>query len=260
MSRFTGKVAVVTGSSSGIGQATAVRLASEGASVVINYNSSPKGAEQTLADVEAAGGKGVVVQANMADVDACRMLVRKAVEEFGRLDFLLCNAAYEDDSTALDLTPETFDRVMAINLRGPFFCSQEGAKIMKDQQPDAKGIRGRIIMMSSLHEDLPMKHANAYCTSKGGLRMMMRNLAVEWAEYGILVNGIAPGAIKTAINADVLEDPTRNKRLLENIALHRVGHVDEVAGTVAFLCSDDASYFTSSSLLVDGGLTWNYEE
>lgn len=262
-----GKVALVTGSSQGIGQAIAIRLAEAGAKVVINYRSHPEGAEETVEKVNAVGGqchqvegycdrdRGYSVGADLGLVEDVRRLVAESIDHFGQLDILVNNAGIEKYAPFWEVDENAFDAVLNVNLKGVFFATQAVVKhLMATQRP------GKIINISSVHEDLPFPNFAAYCASKGGLKMLTRNLGVELAPYGITVNNVAPGAIATPINSKLLNDSEKLGVLLKNIPLGRLGQPSDVAGLVEFLASDAASYITGSTFFVDGGLTWNYQE
>ncbi len=253
--RLKSKIALVTGSSQGIGRAIAVRFAQEGADVVINYNRGAQGAEEALAEIEAAGQRGLIVQADLGKVADIRRLVKTAVDHFGRLDVLVNNAGLETHAPFWDVTEEDYDKVLNVNLKGVFFASQEFVRHLRPKER-----RGKIVNISSVHEELPFPNFTAYCASKGGVKMMTRNLAVELGGLGINVNNIAPGAIETPINSKLLNDSTKLGALLSQIPLKRLGQTADVASVAVFLASDDADYVTGSTYYVDGGLTWNYEE
>jgi glucose 1-dehydrogenase len=258
--RLDGKVALVTGSSQGIGQAIAIRLGQAGADVVINYRSHPEGAQETLEKVKAAGGKcqmvdGFTIQADTGMIDDVRRMVAESINHFGQLDILVNNAGIEKHADFWDVTEADYDAVMNVNLKGAFFATQ-----VVVQHLIATKRSGKIINISSVHEELPFPHFTAYCVSKGGLKMMTRNLAVELGPYGITINNVAPGAIETPINMKLLNDPGKLGALLQNIPLGRLGKSEDVAGLVAFLASDDANYITGTTFFVDGGLLWNYQE
>ncbi|MBS1786933.1 MAG: glucose 1-dehydrogenase [Acidobacteria bacterium] len=253
--RLNNKIALVTGSSQGIGRAIAVRFAQEGADVIINYNRGAKGAEEALAEIEAAGSRGLIVQADLGKVEDIRRLVDTAVEHFGRLDVLVNNAGLETHAPFWDVTEEDYDKVLNVNLKGVFFASQAFVQHLRQNER-----RGKIVNISSVHEELPFPNFTAYCASKGGVKMMTRNLAVELGSLGINVNNIAPGAIETPINTKLLNDPAKLGALLSQVPLGRLGQTADVASVATFLASDDADYVTGSTYYVDGGLTWHYEE
>jgi glucose 1-dehydrogenase len=250
-----GKKALVTGSSKGIGRGIAVRLAREGADVVINYNTDPKGADEALAEVQAFGRRGAIIKANLADVSEVRMLVEQSERELGGLDILVNNAGIEKQAIFQDVTEKEFDAVLDVNLKGVFFATQS---FVRACQRGGRG--GKVINISSVHEDLAFPHFAAYCASKGGIRMLTRTLAVELGPLGITINNIAPGAIETPINAKLLNDPVKLKALTHQIPLGRLGKPDDVAGLAAFLASSDSGYVTGSTYYVDGGLSVFYEE
>lgn len=255
MQRLQGKVAIVTGAGSGIGQGIAERLGSEGARVVVDYIGSDEGAQETRRKIESAGGAAELVQADVTKMDDVRRLVDTAWEKFGRADILVNNAGLEKKSDFWETTEEHYDQVMAVNLRGPFFLTQAFVRrLMEAKQP------GRVINISSVHEDMAFPGFTAYCCSKGGMRMMMRNLTVELGPLGITINNVAPGAIRTPLNESLLEDKPKLNALLKNIPLGRLGAPSDVAGMVAFLASDDGAYVSGATFFVDGGLVRNYHE
>jgi glucose 1-dehydrogenase len=260
-----GKVALVTGSSQGIGQAIVLRLAQEGAKVVINYRSHPEGAEETLAKVQEAGGncytalcphsKGYTLQADLGNVEEVQQLIANSIQHFGKLDILVNNAGIEKRAPFWEATEADYDAVMNVNLKGVFFATQAFVQhLIETKRP------GKIINISSVHEELPFPNFTAYCTSKGGVKMLTRNLAVELGPLGITINNVAPGAIETPINTNLLNDPEKLGALLQNIPLGRLGQPQDVASLVAYLASDSAGYITGSTFFVDGGLLWNYQE
>jgi glucose 1-dehydrogenase len=253
--RLNGKHALVTGSDQGIGQGIAIRLAEEGADVVVNYRKNRDGAEETRGRIQQMGRRAVSIQADVAQASEARRLVKEAVTGLGFIDILVNNAGIEKNAAFIDVTEEDYRAVIEVNLSGPFFVTQEFAR----HRRDVKG-GGKIINISSVHEELPFPNFTAYCMAKGGLKMMMRNLAIELAPMGITVNNVAPGAIETPINKKLLSDPKLLEPLLANIPLHRVGQPSDVAGVTAFLASSDADYVTGATIVVDGGLLWNYSE
>jgi glucose 1-dehydrogenase len=255
--RFDGKVAVVTGSSSGIGQAIAVRLASEGAAVVIDYRGHEDGARQTQCQMLAknAQAKSIIVQADVTKIADTNNLIEQAWSQLGSCDILVNNAGIEKGAEFWDVTEADYDAVMDTNLKGAFFLTQAFVRRLRDAKKP-----GRVINISSVHEDMVFPHFPSYCAAKGGLRMLMRDLAVELGPLGITVNNVAPGAIITPINQALLQDKSKLHPLLQNIPLGRMGTSEEVAGLVAWLGSDEAAYVTGSTYFIDGGLIRNYHE
>lgn len=253
--RLAGKTAIVTGSSRGIGRAIATRFAQEGANVVINYVGSLGAAEDALAEVLATGARGVLLQADVSSAPDVVELVDAAVREFGTVDILVNNAGVEMHAPFWDVTEADYDRVMNVNAKGAFFAAQALTRHLR-----TTGRPGRIINISSVHEDVAFPNFAAYCASKGAMRMLARTLAVELGPLGITINNIAPGAIATPINAALLNDPVKLGSLVKQIPLGRLGQPGDVAGVAAFLASEDASYVTGSTFVVDGGLSVFYEE
>ncbi len=263
--RLKGKVALVTGSSQGIGQAVVIRLAQEGANVIINYRSHPEGAEETVAKVEEAGGKcymaqcpksqGYAIKADLGSVSDIRELISESISHFGKLDILVNNAGIEKHAPFWEVTEADYDAVLNVNLKGVFFATQAMVQHLMETKRT-----GKIINISSVHEELPFPNFTAYCASKGGMKMLTRNLAVELGPLGININNVAPGAIETPINTKLLNDPQKLGALLSNIPLGRLGQPQDVASLVAFLASSDADYVTGTTFFVDGGLLWNYQE
>lgn len=252
---LTGKVALITGSAQGIGKAIAVRLAQEGADIIIVDRSDDNRAEEVLAEIKALGRRVIIDAGDIGNVADNKCLIADSVAKMGQIDILVNNAGIEHNASFLDITEANYDAVLDVNLKGTFFITQAFVQRLRDTQRP-----GRIINISSVHEELPFPHFTTYCTSKGGLKMLMRNLAIELAPYGITVNNIAPGAIETLINTRLLNSPELLKALIGNIPLGRMGTPEDVAGMVAFLAGPDSAYITGTTMVVDGGLLWNYSE
>jgi len=248
--RLKGKVAIITGASSGIGRAIAERYAAEGAHVAVNYLPRGRNEEEAHAVVDSLATPGMTVGADVTKRPEVEGMVTAVAEKFGRLDIAVCNAGIEVKRPFLETTDEEWDAVISVNLYGAFVTSQAAARQMVRQ-----GAGGKLIYTSSVHEDIPFPGYTSYCASKGGVRMMMRNLAVELAAHRINVNNIAPGAIATPINQNVLDDPRAKEEAVSEIPWGRFGRPEEVAAVAAFLASDDADYVTGSTYYVDGGLT-----
>lgn len=246
--QLEGKVAIVTGSSLGIGEAIARAFGREGARVTIDYHTHREPAERLCQELRAGNGHAIAVQADISNLADIHRLVQQTVETFGRLDILVNNAGIEIPAPFLEVTEEQWDRQLAVDLKGPFFMAQAAARQMVKQG------KGRIINISSVHEDLPMPGNAPYCAAKGGLRMLTRTLADELAPYHITIVGIGPGAIATPINKKTLADPEKMKALLCTIPLGRIGQPEDVAGLAVWLASDAADYVTGTTFFIDGGL------
>jgi len=250
--RLQGKVAVITGSATGIGLAIAQVMAREGAAVVIDYVGSEheqEQAAQAVQGIERDGGKALAVRADVSKQEDVQNLVAQTVGAFGRLDIMVNNAGIEQEHPFLEMPLEVWDKVIAVDLTGPWLGSQLAARQMVKQ-----GHGGCIINISSVHEDLPMPTNAPYCAAKGGLRMLMRTIAVELAPHSITVNNIGPGAIDTPLDTSTKDDPQKYKQLLSEIPLGRMGQPEEVAELAVYLASDAAAYVTGSTYFIDGGM------
>jgi len=255
MNRFENKVALITGSSQGIGAACALRLAKDGCDIILNGHKFDERGEKLIKEIEGMGRRAAFLVADLSKAKEAIKLVTDAVATFGNLHILVNNAGVEKNANFWEVTEEDYDLVMDTNLKGVFFAIQSFVNYCRKQN-----IAGTMINMSSVHEEIVFPHFAAYCASKGGLRMLTRNLATELAPFNIRINNVAPGAVSTPINQDLLNNQEQLEKVLQNIPLRRMGKVEDVAAVVAFLASDDAAYVTGSTYFVDGGLTYHYEE
>ncbi|MBM3737909.1 MAG: SDR family oxidoreductase [Acidobacteria bacterium] len=251
MSRLTGKNVLITGASSGIGQAIAIRFAREGANVAINYRGPSGGAEETRAMAEEAGsGKHLIIQADVADEGQVSEMFRYVLGEWPQLDVLINNAGIQKPSPSHEIEASDFDRILAVNLRGPFLCSREAIRHFL-----ARGEGGVILNNSSVHEVIPKPKYLSYSVSKGGLENLTKSLALEYAGHGIRVNAVGPGAVVTPINSAWINNPKAKAEVESHIPMSRAAAAAEIASVFAFLASDEASYITGQTLFACGGLT-----
>jgi glucose 1-dehydrogenase len=244
-----GKVIIVTGGNSGIGQSIVEEVARLGAKVVIDYRSHPEATEAIEREIGDLGGSCIGVQADVSKLEDLQRLVQEAVNRYGRLDVMVNNAGIETRTSILDTTPEDYDKVLNVNLRGVFFATQYAAK-----QMIAQGSGGRIINISSVHEDWPMPNNTPYCVAKGGVRMLTRTAGVELASKGVSIVNVGPGAVATPINDSTMNNPELLAKLNAAIPMGRMAQPAEIAKVVAFLASDAASYITATSIFADGGI------
>ncbi len=253
MLRLQGKNVLITGASSGIGQAIAIRFAKEGANVAINYRSGAQQAEETLELAKAARGgaegKQFTIHADVADEAQVKEMFAKTLENFGSLDVLINNAGILKQSASHEVDIADFDRVLAVNLRGPFLCSREAIRHFLTRGG------GAIVNNSSVHEIIPKPKYAGYSVSKGGMENLTRSLALEYADRGIRVNAVGPGAIETPMNKAWIDNPKARGEVESHIPMGRAGKSDEIAAVFAFLASDEASYITGQTLFACGGLT-----
>ena len=257
MRGLKGKNVLVTGGTSGIGQATAVRFAEYGANVAINYLRDPEEAEETEKQVHACvrrvkeqGVRDVLVQGDVSMDSEVVGMVSDAITQLGGLDVLVNNAGIQISRPSQELSSEDFDKVLAVNLRGAFLCAREAIKhFIETESP------GVIVNVSSVHQRIPKPDYLGYSVSKGGMQNLTTTLALEFAGRGIRVNGIGPGATITPINRAWVDDPVKAKMVTSHIPMGRAGTADEMGGVACFLASDDAAYITGQTLFVDGGLT-----
>jgi glucose 1-dehydrogenase len=252
-----GKNVLITGGTSGIGQAIAVRFAEHGANVAINYLRVPGEAEETHEQVNACvrkvrqeGVRDVLVGADVSSETEVAAMVAETVEQLGGIDVLVNNAGIQISRPSHELSSAEFDKVLAVNLRGAFLCAREAIKHFL-----AEGKPGSIINVSSVHQRIPKPNYLGYSVSKGGMQNMTTTLALEYAANGIRVNAIGPGATVTPINRAWVDDPVKRDMVTAHIPIPRAGEADEMAGVACFLASDDAAYITGQTIFVDGGLT-----
>jgi glucose 1-dehydrogenase len=265
MKGLEGKVAVVTGGSSGIGQAIAVRLGEEGVNVAVNYVGRPEAAQETAEAIEHGvqicmkqlaghGTHPILVAADVSDEDQVVAMFDRVRAEYGRIDFLINNAGIQIAADTDRLSADDFDRVLAVNLRGAFLCAREAVRTFLSQDATSPR-RGAVVNVSSVHQLIPKPRFLGYSVSKGGMQNLTRSLALEYAARGIRVNGIGPGATVTPINRAWIDDPVKRSMVESHIPMRRAGESWEMAAAAAFLCSEEADYITGQTLFVDGGLT-----
>jgi glucose 1-dehydrogenase len=243
------KVAIITGGNSGIGKAIVLELARQGASIVIDYVVNPAATDALEQQIAKLRDQAIGVDADVSKPADLQRLVDAAATRFGRVDVMVNNAGIETRTSVLETTEAQYEKVLAVNLKSAFFGTQIAAKQMIKQ-----GGGGRIINITSVHEDWPMPGNTAYCLSKGGMRMLTRTAGVELAKYNILVVGVGPGAVATPINLRTMDDPAQLAKLNAAIPLGRMARPDEIASVVGFLCGDSASYLTATTIFADGGI------
>jgi glucose 1-dehydrogenase len=243
------KVAIVTGGNSGIGKAIVLELAKRGANVGIDCVSHPEATEELERQVALLGGQSIGVEADVSQVAELERLIATTLKAFGRLDIMVNNAGIETRTSVLDTTEQQYEKVLQVNLKSAFFGTQLAAKQMIKQ-----GCGGRVINITSVHEDWPMPGNTSYCLSKGGMRMLTRTAGVELAPHKILVVGVGPGAVATPINLSTMQNPAKMAKLDGAIPLGRMAQPEEIASVVAWLAGDGASYVTATTVFADGGL------
>lgn len=253
MKKLKNKVALITGSDSGIGQATAIEFAKEGADVVITYHSDREGAEKTLREVEKAGRRGVIMQVDTGSEEDVEQMFDRALEAFDTLDILVNNAATESaENPVSEMSTDGWDRTMKVNLYGYFFCARRFINIRKEN-----GGGGKLINVTSVHEEIPQKSSADYCSAKGAVRNLTRCLALEVAEDNINVNNLAPGMVLTPFNQQAIEDSEVREKRAGRIPMKRAAQPEEVARVAVFLASEDSDYVHGSTCFIDGGLMQN---
>ncbi|WP_276369771.1 SDR family oxidoreductase [Chryseolinea sp. H1M3-3] len=254
--KLEGQVAIVTGASSGIGAGVAKALAGEGASVVINYSSSAEKAEKVKEEIQSAGGTATIIKADVSKEEDVLAMFQETFKQFGTIDILINNAGLQKDNKFHEMSLEEWNRVIGINLTGQFLCAREAIKefLRRGVVPERSRAAGKIICMSSVHEVIPWAgHAN-YAASKGGVMMLMKSIAQEYAPMKIRVNSIGPGAIRTPINHAAWQTPQAYKQLLKLIPQKRIGEAEDIGSAAVWLASDDSDYVNGITLFVDGGM------
>ena len=248
--------ALVTGATSGIGRAIAEALGTAGASVAVNYIGSSERAEAVAEKIRASGAQAITLQADVSNEEQVRQMFRRMIQEFGAIDILVNNAGIQQDAPLLEMTLKQWEAVLAVNLTGYFLCAREAARefMRRGAVPEVSRAAGKIICISSVHEFIPWAGHCNYAASKGGTMMFMKSIAQELAPHRIRVNGIAPGAIKTAINRAAWESPEAEAKLLKLIPYGRVGIPEDVASATVWLASDQSDYVQGATLVVDGGM------
>ncbi len=252
-----GQTALVTGASSGIGRAIAVALGQAGAAVGVNYGGNTSAANAVVREIESEGSQAIAVQADVSDERQVIVMFETVAATFGALDILVNNAGIQKDAPFDEMTVEQWDRVMGVNLRGQFLCAREAVRYFKRQgvREDISCAAGKIVCISSVHEVIPWAGHVNYAASKGGVMLMMKSVAQEVARFRIRVNGIAPGAVRTPINADVWSTPEAYEQLMKLIPYKRIGEPEEIGRTAVWLASDESDYINGSTIFVDGGMT-----
>ena len=246
------KVVIITGGNSGIGKATSERFGKEGANVVINYLNNSEEAEEVVKTIQDSGSKAIAVQGDVSKEEDIKNLIQKAHEEFGRIDVMINNAGFEKPIPTHEMSTEEWSKVIDINLTGAFLCSREAVKYYLEHD-----IKGQIINTASVHDKIPWPNYVNYAASKGGLKLMMETMSMEYGKYGIRINNVSPGAIVTEHTREKFSDPTTRDETLEMIPLNEIGEAYQVANINAFLASEQASYVHGTTIYVDGGMT-NY--
>lgn len=254
--KLEGQIALVTGASSGIGAGVAKALAAEGASVVVNYSSSPEKAEKVLDEIKRNGGNGFTVKADVSKENEVVAMFERTIREYGTIDILINNAGLQKDNVFHEMSLEEWNRVIGVNLTGQFLCAREAIKefLRRGVVPSRSKAAGKIICMSSVHEVIPWAGHTNYAASKGGVMMLMKSIAQEYAPKKIRVNSIGPGAIRTPINHAAWQTPESYNKLLKLIPQKRIGEVDDIGGAAVWLASDDSDYVNGITLFVDGGM------
>lgn len=254
---LAGQKALVTGASSGIGEAVARALAREGAAVVVNYRSKPEAAERIVAEIEEGGGEAMAIRADVKDEAQVQSMFQRMFSAYGTIDILVNNAGVQRDAPFHEMSLDDWNTVIEVNLTGQFLCAREAVRefLRRGVVPEVSRAAGKIICMSSVHEVIPWSgHAN-YAASKGGVMLLMKTMAQELSESRIRINSICPGAIKTPINVESWETPEARRELCRLIPYGRIGGPADIGKVAAWLASDEADYVVGASIFVDGGMS-----
>jgi glucose 1-dehydrogenase len=252
--RLAGKVALITGSDSGIGQASAIEMAKEGANIIVHYLEDKQGAEATRNQVEEAGQQAITVQADLSREEDIEKLFNKTFETFSEVHILMNNAGIDSAGTEVaEMSTERWDKAIKTNLYGYFWCCRRFIQHRKQ-----RGGNGKIINVSSIHQDVPRKGAADYDCAKGAVRMLTRTLALELAAMSISANNIAPGMVLTPFNQKAKDDPKVRAQQVKNIPMQRAAQPEELGRLAVFLASSDSDYVTGTTFTMDGGLRWAY--
>jgi glucose 1-dehydrogenase len=252
-----GQPALVTGANSGIGRAVALGLAASGADVAINYVVNPAAAEEVAHEIEACGRRAITIKADVSDEDEVESMFAQAIAHFGTLHIAVSNAGLQRDAPLHEMSLEQWNKVISVNLTGQFLCAREAVREFRRRGlvSDISAAAGKLVFMSSVHQEIPWAgHAN-YAASKGGVMQLMRSVAQEVAPLAIRANAVAPGAIRTPINRPAWQTPEAYRELMTLVPYKRIGEPQDIAQAVVWLVSDLADYVTGATLFVDGGMT-----
>ena len=252
--KLKGKVALITGASSGIGKAIALRFAAEGATVVVNHFKQEDKAKEVVEKIRKENGKALYMEADISDEKAVIGMYSKIMDTIGKLDILVNNAGRQKDAPIWEMTLQDWNDVINVDLTGHFLCTREAAKLFLQKEQDKHSSPGTIVFITSVHQNIPWAQRANYAAAKAGASMLMKTVAMELAPQNIRVNAVAPGAVKTAINIDNFRDPNEKEKILRKIPFGKAGKVENIASAVVWLTSEDAGYITGETLFVDGGM------
>ncbi|MFB6343029.1 3-oxoacyl-ACP reductase FabG [Saccharicrinis sp. FJH62] len=252
--KLKGKVALITGASSGIGKAIALRFAAEGATVVVNHFNQEDKAREVVEKIRSENGKAIYIEADISDETAVKAMFAKIMERIGTLDILVNNAGRQKDAPFWDMSLQDWNAVINVDLTGHFLCTREAAKLFLQKETHEDEMPGNIIFITSVHQNIPWAQRANYTAAKAGASMLMKTAAMELAPKNIRVNAVAPGAVKTAINIENFRDPNEKEKILRKIPFGKAGRAEDIASAVLWLASSEAGYITGETLFVDGGM------